>query len=61
LDDSIRPQKVIIYRRGTPRVVAGWGGTLGADAPVALGDKKPDLWAEPTSRRRRPNQVDYRT
>jgi hypothetical protein len=45
LDDSIRSQKVIIYR----------GGTLGAGGPVALGGKKPGLWAGPTSRRRRPN------
>jgi hypothetical protein len=43
LNDSIRPQNVTIYR----------GGTLGTDAPVSLGGKKPDLWAGPTSRRRR--------
>jgi hypothetical protein len=36
-------------------VAGGWGGTLGAGAPVALGGKKPGLWAGPTSRRRRPN------
>jgi hypothetical protein len=42
-DDSIMPQKVTIYR----------GGTLGVGAPVALGGKKPGLWAGPTSHRKR--------
>jgi hypothetical protein len=36
-------------------VADGKEGTLGAGAPVALGDKKPGLWAGPTSRRRRPS------
>jgi hypothetical protein len=45
LDDSIRPQKITIYR----------GGTIGIDAPIALGGKKPGLWAGPNSHRRRPN------
>jgi hypothetical protein len=31
------------------------GGTLGAGSSVALGGKKPSLWAGPTSRRRRPS------
>jgi hypothetical protein len=54
LDDSIRPQKVTIYRGGTPR----GGRRLGRNPrcrrpPVALGGKKAGLWAGLTSRRRR--------
>jgi hypothetical protein len=44
------------YTGEEPVGVAGsYGGTLGAGAPVALGGKKPGLWAGPTSRRRRPS------
>jgi hypothetical protein len=55
LDDSIRPQKVTIYRGGTPRGGRRLGRNPRHGAPVALGGKKPSLWAGPTSRRRRPS------
>jgi hypothetical protein len=36
-------------------VAGGSGGTLGTSTPVALGGKKPGLWAGPTSHKRRPS------
>jgi hypothetical protein len=51
LDGFIRPQKITIYRGGTLR----GGRRLGIGAPIALGGKKPGLWAGPTSHRRRPS------
>jgi hypothetical protein len=42
-------------------MAGGLGGTLGAGAPVVLGGKKPDLWAGPTSRRRRPSEPNTQT
>jgi hypothetical protein len=59
---TIRPQKVTKEPLGvasgyggTLGVAGGYGGTLGTGAPVALGSKKLGLWAQPTSRRRKPS------
>jgi hypothetical protein len=59
LDDSIRPQKITIYKGGTPRGDRRLERNPRLRRPCCLGGKKPGLWAGPTSRRRRP--TDYRT